>query len=514
MTELKRLDSVSRSPVFDCFSASLKGITPIRAFGRQEASQRRIVTLLQRNAEAWFWWLITNRFIGFRLDMLSALIMAIATFGGAALRDLISPELVGLAIVNTISLSGLFQFMVRQSAMVESFMTSFERLLAYSRLTTEASLGSTEPSQGFPSGGAIKVAGLRMRYREDLPEVLKGVNFECAAGVKVGVCGRTGSGKSSIFMALARLTENTAGSITIDGTDVSKLHLQALRRCIAWVPQEPNFFSGSLRLNLDPFGLYSDESIQNALRSVQMTEAIGGEGLQTTIAEGGSNFSIGERQLLSLARALLQKRKILCMDEAFANVDFATDSKVQSAVRAVAEETGATVMVVAHRMMTLADSDYVVVMDDGVVAEHGHPKELLQKGGAYATMVQHAEMQENEVDEKHAQEEYEQFVEDSATKRADDSKLLAEKEGVQADTIAALEKNSVESKDTLRQEMANDKYISDLHAECDWLIQNFETRVKARAGEVESLKNAKAVLSGSDYSLLQTRNAHLRGTHA
>jgi len=332
--------------------------------------------------------------------MLSALIMAIATFGGAALRDLISPELVGLAIVNTISLSGLFQFMVRQSAMVESFMTSFERLLAYSRLTTEASLGSTEPSQGFPSGGAIKVAGLRMRYREDLPEVLKGVNFECAAGVKVGVCGRTGSGKSSIFMALARLTENTAGSITIDGTDVSKLHLQALRRCIAWVPQEPNFFSGSLRLNLDPFGLYSDESIQNALRSVQMTEAIGGEGLQTTIAEGGSNFSIGERQLLSLARALLQKRKILCMDEAFANVDFATDSKVQSAVRAVAEETGATVMVVAHRMMTLADSDYVVVMDDGVVAEHGHPKELLQKGGAYATMVQHAEMQENEVQVK------------------------------------------------------------------------------------------------------------------
>jgi len=394
MTELKRLDSMSRSPVFDCFYATLKGVTAIRAFGRQDATQKRMVSLLQKNAEAWFWWLITNRFIGMRLDMLSALIVGIATFGGAVLRDYVGPNLIGFAVVNTISLSGLFQYMVRQSAMVESFMTSFERLLSYTVLPGEADLGTAPVSPGYPSTGTINVSSLRMRYREDLPEVLKGVDFSCPGGVKVGICGRTGSGKSSIFMALARLTDNTGGTITIDDMDIAQLPLQVLRRCIAWVPREPNFFSGSLRLNLDPCRTYGDDAIRSALQSVQMSETIGAEGLETMIAEGGSNFSIGERQLLSLARALLQQRKILCMDEAFANVDFATDAKVQAAIQAVVKITGATVLVVAHRMQTLADSEHLIVMDDGVVAEHGAPHHLLKQGGAYAAMVSHAQLKD------------------------------------------------------------------------------------------------------------------------
>eukprot|EP00928_Gymnodinium_smaydae_P030744 TRINITY_DN22775_c0_g5_i1.p1 TRINITY_DN22775_c0_g5~~TRINITY_DN22775_c0_g5_i1.p1 ORF type:complete len:1287 (-),score=253.78 TRINITY_DN22775_c0_g5_i1:310-4032(-) len=392
MTELKRLDSTSRSPIFDWFNTSLKGVTSIRAFGRQSSSQDHMVSLLQGNAEAWFWWMITNRFIGFRLDIISAAIMGIAAFGGAALRSFISSELVGLAIVNTISLSGLFQYMVRQSAQVESFMTSFERLLAYAELPGEPDSGTLEPDATFPSHGAISVSGLRMRYREDLPEVLKGVDFECGGGIKVGVCGRTGSGKSSLFMALARLTDNTAGKLCIDGVDGAQLPLQKLRSCIAWVPQEPSFFSGSVRLNLDPFGLYSDADIDAALRSVEMAEVLGPKGPDAEVAEGGSNFSIGERQLLSLARALLQRRKILCMDEAFANVDFATDAKVQAAIRTVAKETGATVIVVAHRMKTLADSDRLIVMGDGIVLEHGSPKELLELNGAYATMASHAQL--------------------------------------------------------------------------------------------------------------------------
>lgn len=147
-------------------------------------------------------------------------------------------------------------------------------------------------------------------------------------------------------------------------------------------------------MNLDPYDVFSDEQLWAALRSVEMTEAIDAAGLASLVAEGGSNFSIGERQLLSLARALLQKRKIICMDEAFANVDFATDSKVQGAIRSVAESTGATVLVVAHRMKTLADSDYVVVMGEGMVLEHGAPQDLLAQGGDYATMVSQAQLNE------------------------------------------------------------------------------------------------------------------------
>lgn len=274
-------------------------------------------------------------------------------------------------------------------------MTSFERLYAYDQLPGEpdTAVPSKELRPDFPEAGAVAVSGLRMRYRPDLPEVLKGVDFECPGGVKVGICGRTGSGKSSIFMALARLTDVTEGSITIDGVNTADLPLSALRRCISWVPQEPSFFSGSLRLNLDPFRKYSDDQLWEALRSVYMDDALGPPGLSLAIADQGSNFSVGERQLLSLARALLQRRRILCMDEAFANVDFATDSKVQAAVRAMTEDTKATVLVIAHRMQTLADSDCIILMDEGKVAEYGPPQALLDKGGAYAALIEQAQQQ-------------------------------------------------------------------------------------------------------------------------
>jgi len=392
MTQLKRMDSTSRSPVVDCFSASLKGVSSIRAFGREAESQQRMVELLQRNAQAWFWWLITNRFIGMRLDIQSVVIMAIATFGGALLRNIMPSELIGLAIVHTISLSGLFQFMVRQTAMVESFMTSFERLVTYSALPSEPEAAVTAVPADFPQHGSINVRGLHMRYREDLPEVLHGVTFECVGGTKVGICGRTGSGKSSLFMALARLADNTAGSIHIDGVPIDGLPMAALRNCVAWVPQEPNFFAGSLRQNLDARSALSDSELRDALRLVSMAEAV--QTLDAPLAEGGSNFSMGERQLLSLARALLQKRRIICMDEAFANVDFETDAKVQAAIRAVTEQTQATVLVVAHRMRTLADSDLLVVMGDGSVLETGTPQELLAQGGAYAQMVSQSQLGE------------------------------------------------------------------------------------------------------------------------
>eukprot|EP00930_Biecheleria_cincta_P035251 TRINITY_DN24254_c0_g1_i1.p1 TRINITY_DN24254_c0_g1~~TRINITY_DN24254_c0_g1_i1.p1 ORF type:complete len:1145 (-),score=169.55 TRINITY_DN24254_c0_g1_i1:291-3725(-) len=274
MTQLKRLDNISKSPVFDCFADTMRGLTCIRAFGRQEAAQRRITTALHQNNKAWFWWMITNRFIGFRLDMLSVLILGLAAFGGAALRRLISPELIGLAVVEAISLSGLLQFMVRQSALVESFMTSFDRLVEYCRLPAESDQGCEDLPTGFPAKGVLTVSKLCMRYREDLPEVLRDVDFSCPGGVKIGICGRTGSGKSSFFAALARLADVTSGSIAIDGVDTASMPLASLRSCISWVPQQPSFFSGSVRMNLDPCGHYADETIWQALKSVEMVEAI------------------------------------------------------------------------------------------------------------------------------------------------------------------------------------------------------------------------------------------------
>jgi ATP-binding cassette subfamily C (CFTR/MRP) protein 4 len=387
MTELKRLDSVSRSPVFDCYAATMRGLVCLRAFRREEAAQERMLDLLDANAKAWFWWLITNRFLGFRLDMQAVLVMAFAAVGGAAIRDFVGPEFIGLAIVHAISLSGLFQFMVRQSALAESYMTSFQRLQTYAALPNEPDDGSHKPTTPFPTKGTIVVSGLCMRYRDDLPLVLKGVDFACPGGIKVGICGRTGSGKSSIFMAMARLAEITAGHITVDGVDVASMPLRTLRMCIAWVPQEPSFFTGTLRSNLDPFQQHGDGEVWEALRAVEMADALGCEGLQLQMAEQGSNFSAGERQLLSLSRSLLQRRRVLCMDEAFANVDFATDAKVQRAIRVATHGLGVTVLVIAHRLQTLADAGYVVVMNAGTVEEHGPPAELLQENGAYAEMV-------------------------------------------------------------------------------------------------------------------------------
>jgi len=401
MTELRRWDTVTRSPVLDRFTA-LKGLTCIRAFKREGEMQNVVMDLLEKNAKSWYWWLITNRFMGFRLDCQCVLIVAMAAYGSIALREHMPIELAALSLANAIGLAGVFQFMVRQSALVESFMASFERLEAYASLPAEPDNGKELPPDGYPRYGAVEMEGVRMRYRDDLPEVLKGVTFTVQGGSKAGLIGRTGSGKSSLFIALSRLAEVTEGKVSIDGVDVTTMPLSTLRRCIAWVPQEPSFFSGSLRMNLDPLSEFSDEMIEEVVKLVKMDAAVHASGgLNGVVAERGSNFSVGERQLLSLARALLQKRRVLCMDEAFANVDLDTDHKVQEAVREATGSVQATVLVIAHRLQSLTDSDCMVVMDNGVVAEYGPPQELLHRsqeqtpakaveGATYAALLGHA----------------------------------------------------------------------------------------------------------------------------
>ncbi|CAG0914467.1 unnamed protein product [Notodromas monacha] len=310
---------------------------------------------------------------------------------------------VGLAISSAMMLTGMFQWGVRQSAELENQMTSVERVLEYTKLEPEARLESEEgmntqistrflgffsrfthflqglkPSDVWPHEGKIDFLNVSMKYSPDQPAILKNLNFSIKPGEKVGVCGRTGAGKSSLISALYRLTE-PQGCIMIDGVETKSLGLHDLRKQISIIPQDPVLFQGTMRRNLDPFQQYNDVDLWDSLAQVQLKEKVSSlsGGLDTEVSEGGKNFSVGERQLVCLARAILKKTKILVMDEATANVDQRTDSAIQTTIRKTFLDC--TVITIAHRLETIIDSDRVLVLDSGNVVEFDTPHQLLQK---------------------------------------------------------------------------------------------------------------------------------------
>ena len=233
--------------------------------------------------------------------------------------------------------------------------------------------------ESWPLDGNIKMANLQVRYRDELPLVLKGVNLEIKAGEKVGIVGRTGSGKSSLTLSLFRTMEAAQGSITIDERNIADLGVESLRSALTIIPQDPVLFSGSLRLNLDPFGKYTDDKLWKALELSHLRKMVNAlpMGLDHMVSEGGSNLSVGERQLLCLARAVLKKTKVLILDEATAAVDLETDDLIQATIRSEFPEC--TILTIAHRINTIVDSDKVCVMDNGTVLEFDSPKTLLAK---------------------------------------------------------------------------------------------------------------------------------------
>eukprot|EP00041_Stephanoeca_diplocostata_P028981 m.843155 g.843155 ORF g.843155 m.843155 type:complete len:374 (+) comp23472_c0_seq11:3275-4396(+) len=307
LRELKRLDGTTRSPVQIQFTASLAGLVAIRAFGAVDDTQATFVRLLEHNAQSWFWWLIGNRWIGFRLDIMCTVLVAVSVGLAMALRDHLDTGLLGLAFVYINGLSGSFQYMVRQSALVETYMTSVERLLYYSRRVVREEDGTMDtekrnpkvlvaPEHTWPSEGAIVCSNLHARYRHDLPDVLHGVTFVASAGSKLGIVGRTGAGKSSLVQSLFRLNEISGGKIEIDGVDITQIPLHSLRSKLGLIPQEAELFSGTLRYNIDPFCTVSDAELRELLREVRL-DAVE---LSAMVSEGGSNFSAGQRQLISL----------------------------------------------------------------------------------------------------------------------------------------------------------------------------------------------------------------------
>jgi ABC-type multidrug transport system fused ATPase/permease subunit len=384
-TELQRINSVANSPIFADFSMTLSGTPTIRAYGKKTLFFDQCKASFDNMNSSYILVQLTNYWLGLRLDVLGGFISAF--IGGIALatapKEFIPAGWLGFALSCSIEVTNFLKHGVRMIATIEAQMNSVERVLYYTdNVQGEASeFNALDPSQeAWPKGGAIEFKNASMRYR-DGPLVLKDLTLQIRPGEKVGVCGRTGSGKSSLMIALFRISElePDGGVILIDGVNTGELGTCTLRSNLSIIPQDPVIFSNTVRYNMDPFARHTDEELWDVLRKVQMDEVISGlpKGLEEEVAEGGENFSQGQRQLLCIARSLLRKPKILVMDEATASIDNATDTAVQEMIRENFKD--ATVLTIAHRLNTIMDSDRILVLDDGKVAEFASPEELLSR---------------------------------------------------------------------------------------------------------------------------------------
>nr|CAD7403867.1 unnamed protein product [Timema cristinae] len=387
--DLKRLEGITKSPVFTHLNATLQGLSTIRAYKAQDILRHEFDKHQDLHSSAYFLFIGTSVTFGFYLDLFSLIFISLVTFSFLLLEETFGGN-VGLAITQSLGLVGLLQWGIRQSAEVANNMMSVERVLEYKYLEQEPLLESAPdklPAGDWPSKGLIQFEHTSMKYVETDPQVLKDLNITIRPSEKVGIVGRTGAGKSSLISALFRLAR-VEGTIRIDGVDTKDIGLQDLRSRISIIPQDPVLFSGTLRKNLDPFDHFSDFDLWNALEDVELKDSYdSGDGLRSKVTEGGSNFSVGQRQLICLARAILRNNKILMLDEATANVDPQTDALIQKTIRL--KFADCTVLTVAHRLNTIMDSDKVLVMDAGRMVEFDHPYLLLQnKNGHFSKMVQ------------------------------------------------------------------------------------------------------------------------------
>ncbi|XP_055536637.1 ATP-binding cassette sub-family C member 4-like [Wyeomyia smithii] len=382
---IKRIESVNRSPIFTHTNATLQGLSTIRAFQAQDILTKEFNEQLDVNTSSWYIFITTTRAFALWLDFVCVIYVAVVTLSFLLWGQDALGGSVGLAITQTISLIGMCQWGMRQSAELENQMVSVERVSEYTNLKPEPPLETApkyRPQRNWPEEGVIKFVNVDLSYSDDGEKVLKDLSFTIQSNEKIGIVGRTGAGKSSLIQALFRLA-HYEGTIEIDGIDTKTLGLKDLRSKISIIPQDPILFYGTLRSNLDPFEEKTDEELWSALDQVELKEAVSGlaGGLECKMSDGGSNFSMGQRQLVCLARAILRRNKILVLDEATANVDPETDKLIQTTIRT--KFADCTVLTIAHRLHTVMDSDRVLVMDAGRVVEFGHPHKLLHGASGY-----------------------------------------------------------------------------------------------------------------------------------
>ncbi|KFH71738.1 hypothetical protein MVEG_02033 [Podila verticillata NRRL 6337] len=394
-SKLKQLEALSKPPVFQHITTTLEGLFSIRAYNVQSRFDDMNMSVLDKNHESLYAMLSTKTWTAFYLDIISSLMIYSTALFLVIHRHTINEvaSVAGLALSNALQMLVFLQWTVRQMGEVQAQISTVGQLDYYGKITPEAPAEnpSTKPDKSWPQEGRIDFNHLVLRYRKDSPPVLKDVSFTINAKEKVGIVGRTGSGKSTLLVGLLRIVEAAEGTILIDGVDISTLGLKDLRTKVGIIPQEPVLFVGTIRSNLDPFGQYEDNAIWRALDAVHLGDKVKEMPLKldSPVIEHGKNFSLGQRQLICIARSLVIGSKIIVLDEATASIDMVTDRLLQETIKI--NFADCTVLTIAHRLNTIIESDKVLVMDGGVVAEFGEPHKLLQDpNGIFAELVSHA----------------------------------------------------------------------------------------------------------------------------
>ena len=417
--ELKRLNSVSRSPIYSHFTESLVGVTTIRAYGVEEQFMRSVYEKIDSFVAPFYFLWMSNRWLYARIEFTGAFV---TLFTGVFLilnLDHIDAGMAGISLFYARQFLEFIYWFIRQYTNVEMNLNSVERVQEYLELEQEPSdsVDNYHPPAAWPTTAAIEVKDLVIRYAPELDPVLHGVSFATKGHEKIGIVGRTGSGKSTMALSFFRFLEASSGSISIDGIDIAKLGIHDLRTQLTIIPQDAILFSGTIRSNIDPFNEHTDAEVWETLDRAHLTKSsdrlkhLGGRStpvsatgsetavdgdkkvssitsLNQQVSDGGNNFSQGQRQLLCLARALLKNSKLIIMDEATASVDFETDSKIQTTIRE--EFTNSTLLCIAHRLRTIIDYDRVLVLDQGRVVEYDTPYNLISNttGGIFRSMCE------------------------------------------------------------------------------------------------------------------------------
>ncbi|XP_055866421.1 multidrug resistance-associated protein 1-like isoform X2 [Biomphalaria glabrata] len=377
--QLKRIESTTKSPVFTHFTETITGATSIRAYKATKRFTEESQARVDKNLVFYFAGIASNRWLATRLEFLGNFVVLAAAMFAVVAGD-INPSIVGLSVSYALQVTGGLNWMVRMTSDLETNIVAVERINEYTQTPSEAAWINPfkQPISNWPVNGAIGFNDYKTRYRPELELVLKGLTCLIKGGEKVGVVGRTGAGKSSLTVALFRLIEASSGSIAIDDTVISDIGLHDLRSRLTILPQDPVLFSGTLRMNLDPFNSYTDAMIWRALEHAHLKSFVEETpaGLEFVCDEGGQNLSVGQRQLVCLARSLLRKTKILVLDEATAAVDMETDDLIQKTIRS--EFKDCTVLTIAHRLNTIMDYDRIMVLDQGEIKEFDAPDILLK----------------------------------------------------------------------------------------------------------------------------------------